>query len=225
MIMITAYKYLITITVIGIVFQAPLYANGKIQSYTKMENDTLRITLFNSGEDTLYLFNSYIELSPKHDCGKEPLWESEYLHRYDKKGKIYKLSFLPIIPYLSVRFNDLITLGKQRILKKWAILYSFKPIAPEKSVVISIPRKALVYDAYTKDINLKDYGKNDNICFKEATVKAPFSITIELAIYKNIDLLINQDAYYFREGEFDAQAKDYIVLSIPFNISSLYSSL
>ena len=193
-------------------------ANNPIQSSVSIQNDTLHIRLYNSGVDTLFLFNSYIELNTQHDCGKEPFWESEFLHRYDINNKTYKLSFLPLIPYLSVRFSDVITLGKQRILKKWNVLYSFRPILPSESIVVSIPKMALTYNYYTRDIVLKDYGKNDQLHFKRVKVKAPSSIIIEFAIYKKINLLTNQKAYYFSETDFDTQAKDYEVISVPCNV-------
>ena len=193
---------------------------NELEYKLSFSNDTVYVSLNNKGLDTLYLFNSYLEMNPEYDrYGTEPLWESEYLHRFDKGLNEYKLSFLPIIPYLSVRYSDVAIHGKSRIVHRWQLLYGFKTIFPNDSIQISIPKSAFVQELYVKDVPIKQFGKNDKISFEKIQVRQPKTISLEFALYRSIDLLRSTDAYYFNEADFDEQAKSYEVMTIICDLS------
>ena len=193
---------------------------NELEYKLSFSNDTVYVSLSNKGLDTLYLFNSYLEINPEYDCyGTEPLWESEYLPRFDKGANKYKLSFLPIIPYLSVRFSDVAIHGKSRIVHRWQLLYGFKTISPNDSIHIRIPKSAFEQEVYVKDIPIKQFGKNDKISFEKKQVRQPKTISLEFALYRNVDLLRSTDAYYFNEAGFDEQAKSYEVMTIICDLS------
>lgn len=161
-------KVLAVLIILSSFIECDAQVGDELQYKLSLSNDTVYVTLNNNRLDTLYLFNSYLEMNPEYDCfGTEPFWESEYLHRFDKESNQYKLSFLPIIPYLSVRFNDVAIHGKSRIVHKWQLLYGFKTLFPNDSILIRIPKLAIEQKLYVEDVPIKDFGKNNEIRFKK----------------------------------------------------------
>lgn len=213
-------KVLAVLIILSSFIECDAQVGDELQYKLSLSNDTVYVTLNNNGLDTLYLFNSYLEMNPEYDCfGTEPFWESEYLHRFDKESNQYKLSFLPIIPYLSVRFNDVAIHGKSRIVHKWQLLYGFKTLFPNDSILIRIPKLAIEQKLYVEDVPIKDYGKNDKIRFKKIHVNPTKTISLEFALYRNVDLLRSTDAYYFNEAGFDEQAKSYEIITVVCDLS------
>ena len=61
-------------------------------------------------------------------------------------------------------------------------------------------------------------SKFDTIEFSEIQYEKCDTIVVEFALYKNIDLLISKDAYYFDEFNFNDQALSYTILSVSVNL-------
>jgi hypothetical protein len=178
-----------------------------VQFIGEKDND-YEFELINNSKDTLYLFDSYLN---------ENLYQSKYLHRYDKKTKQCKLSFLPLLPFLSVRHNDLIVLEGNKVAHIGQVLYHFRLIPPHSKNAIVISKSAFYSEDYVKEVYPQKISKFDTIKFRKSKHKKCDTVIVEFALYKNIDLLNSKDAYYFDEFNFNEQALSYIVLSVSVN--------
>ena len=185
-----------------------------------VSNDTDGNVVFefiNQANDSLYLFDSYLDGT--YSIINEDLYGSKYLHRYDMKLKECKLSFLPILPFLSVNYTDVVVAGENKLIRKGQILYHFKPIPPQSCIQIAVPRKVFYSKEYVKEITLKDYSKFDStIKFKDVIPKRCQRIKVEFAIYKDVSLLTSYDAFYFDELNFNKQALSYEVFSVSMDL-------
>jgi hypothetical protein len=164
------------------------------------------IKITNTLKDTIFLFDSYLI---------NDLIDSKYLHRMDKENKICKISFIPIIPYLSVEKTDAIIIGKERIVRRNQVLYSFKAIPPKRRLCIKIIRDAFNKNDLVEDFNAKKFTKFDNPKFTTLTDVRCVNTFIEFAFYKDISLLSNIKSYYLDEFNFNNQAQAYKILSAP----------
>jgi hypothetical protein len=178
------------------------YMKDSLGIYFNIENNSL---------DTIYIFNSYFE--------KEFL-SSPYLHRVDKRNKINKISFLPLVPYISTRYDDVIT--KERLLSHNQIVYDFYRLPPRTKIEFGFlindlfkmypKRKNCILDFDAK--KLHKYSKNIPLKFCECNGDKYELIQFEFAIYKKVNLLCNQNSFYSDEYEFDRQSKSFEILSI-----------
>ncbi len=175
----------------------------------EQDKDQIILDIYNASSDTIYLFDSYLH---------ESLPISKYLHRYNYRYNEYKLSFLPLLPYLSVDLSDTYISTNNKILYKGQILYHFIPIYPFGSHKIKLPINALFVNEYVDDINPWQFTKFDkSIEFKNRFMQIPQIIILEFAIYLKLKWLTNQHAYYFNEVEFNNEALSYHILRIPIN--------
>jgi hypothetical protein len=162
------------------------------------------IFLYNTTEDTLYLFDSYFE---------EDLVYSIYLHRYNTTEQKCKISFLPIHYYLTYQRSDVLIVGKKRINSQFQILYNFTSIYPNHYTKISIPKDVFDYD-YIDDYDTQMLSKFIKPIFKKCI--SPYNClyrTIEFALYKNIRKL-NYNAFYYDEYNFDKNVNLYEIITI-----------
>lgn len=131
--------------------------------------DTLLVSLKNNTNDTLFLFDSYLN-------EKRHYMESRYLHRFNFSNKEFKLSFWPLVTYLSpdvesygyfrfpwfIKPDDVIRYGK--------IGYHFNKMAPNESLFIRIPRKVFESNEFIQDFDVKEllyaFQMNGDIPFK-----------------------------------------------------------
>lgn len=95
---------LITIITLNLNANNFIYFNDSTDQYSGLNvslNDTMQSYIINiennSDNDTFYLFNSYL---------KDGLENAKYLKRFDKKNKQCKISFLPLITYLTTDRTD-----------------------------------------------------------------------------------------------------------------------
>jgi len=185
--------------------QTNLCDNFCVQFIREKDND-FEFEIINNTQDTLYLFDSYLD----HD-----LYKSKYLHRFDKKEKLCKLSFLPLLPFLSVHYTDHIILGDNKVANKGQILYHFRVIPPKSRNKAIIPRSAFYTENYVNEVHPKKISKfEQTIKFRKSKHNRCSNIVVEFALYKNIDLLINEQAYYLDEYNFNEQALCYTILSV-----------
>jgi hypothetical protein len=189
--------------------------------FIEEKNDNFEFEIVNKTKDSLYLFDSYLFDRDKRiitsDKANKEIQQSIYLHRYDKKTKQCKLSFLPLLPYLSTHYTDFI-LGRNKVAYKGQVLYHFMAIPPNSSNTILISKSAFYSEDYVKEVYPQKIPKFEhNIKFRKSKHKKCDAVIVEFALYKNIDLLISKDIYYFDEFNFNEQALSYTVLSVTVN--------
>ncbi|MDR2928823.1 MAG: hypothetical protein LBV41_11600 [Cytophagaceae bacterium] len=175
--------------------------------FTGEKNNEFEFDIINHTQDTLYLFDSYLN---------NYLYKSKYLHRFDKKNKQCKLSLLPLLPFLSVHYTDVIILGDNKVANKWQVLYHFMTILPNSCHTVTISKNAFYTKDYVYEVYPQKISKFEKtIKFrKSSNNRCSNNITVEFALYKNIDLLTSEKAYYFDEYNFNIQALSYTVLSV-----------
>jgi hypothetical protein len=182
--------------------------------YSTYQEDTsgIAISIINTTMDTLYVFRSYLE--------KEFL-SSKYLHRINRKERKYKLSLLPLVPHVFTKYSDVIT--DEPIVGNQQIVYDFFKLPPNsvQSVLLSYEdlfKKKGRQNNVSKDYDVKMLNKyTKKIPQKFCTVKKlkdKYSFEIEFAVYKSVNLLCNEAAYFLQENEFDKQSKDFKILTI-----------
>ena len=175
--------------------------------------------IINTTNKTVYLLSSYFP---------ELYHPSEYLHRVNEKDQIYKVSFLPLLPYLSTVSTDKLILGSNRVISKGQVLYDFIKLTPQTYHELSISYDVLFKNIGDKNSLICDYDPNENskfgkIKFKYSNadkLKGKYKLHFEFAIYDQVDLLCEKSAYYLKEFEFDERAKAFKRLSLPVELSN-----
>jgi hypothetical protein len=187
---------------------------------TYVEDATgLTFKVVNTTDKSVYLFSSYFP---------EMFHSSKYIHRLNKKDKTYRVSFLPLIPYLSTKPTDKIILGSDRIISKGQVLYNFVKMLPQTYHEIKVSYDNLFMNVekennLTCDFEASEKGKFDKIKFKNLStdkLKGKYKLFFEFATYYQVDVLCSQAAYYLNEFEFDKQAKSFRKLSVPLKIQN-----
>ena len=181
--------------------------------FAAINNDTgyYYIKVFNTTSDTIFLFSSYLQ---------QQFFNSKYLHRGNPKNKEYKISFLPIIPYLFTKYSDVIATSNI-IVRSQQVVYDFIKMQPDSYFEVSVPIKdAFKIDKGISDFNPKSMNKFDyKTKFKTIDLKKyhdkNYKLFFELAWYKNVSILCRQLDYYLNENEFNTQAKNFTILRVP----------
>lgn len=182
--------------------QTNQYGDLRVQLVGKNEN-YFEFDIINNTRDTLFLFDSYLN---------ENLYDSKYLHRFDAIENQCKLSLLSLLPFLSVQPTDCMVLGENRIVYRGQVLYNFQTILPNSRNAILISKRAFYSEDYVKEVYPQKISKFINtIKFHKSKHRKCNTVIVELALYRNIDLLISHEAYYFNEYNFNEQALSYIV--------------
>lgn len=182
--------------------------------YSTYQEDTtgIAINIINTTKDTLYIFKSYLE---------NEFLSSKYLHRINSKEKKYKLSLLPLVSHVFTKYSDVIT--DEPIVGNQQIVYDFFKLPPNsvQSIFLSykdVFRKKDSRNNATKDYDVKLLHKyTKKVPQKSCTVKkikGRYSFEIEFAIYKSVNLLCSEAAYFVQENEFDKQSKDFKILTV-----------
>ena len=192
--------------------------NRSISVSLSEESDSIKIVLFNNNEHSLWLFDSYLD--PQYE---KVLFQSRYLHRFERKTNQFKLSFLPITPWLSFKHSDFLIRNEKTICTPGQVIYHFRQIQEKDSVAIVIPKEAFFCEEYVIDKPLVKYHKYDSarrVKFQTTTRSPQQSVrTVEFAIYQCIEG-INDTNYYFNEGLFDDVIKGYDIIAIPIRVDS-----
>ncbi|OOQ58394.1 hypothetical protein [Mucilaginibacter pedocola] len=195
----------------------------KINALARKDSNYLILNVINNREDTFYLFDSYL---------KKDYYSSRHLHRIDTKKGIYKISFLPIIPFLTTELSDVIK--NDPLFKKGQITYHFTQLLPNSIFEIKIPIKELLRNSELLNNVIKDYDVRQLNKYSKSNYEEVFSnnlrntlykFQIELAVYRSVELLCKKGAYYYQEEEFDRQSKDFELLSVDIdNIKYIFDS-
>ncbi len=196
-----------------------LNSHSKDTIYVKYKEELsyLKFEIINTTDDTLFLFNSYFE---------KEYYSSRHLHRIDSTKSSYKISFEPFIPYLFTVAADRIKFTLKDIILSNQNRYDFIVMPPASFFEISFHYDDLFQNIDKEDNLIYDFDTSQmNICceigFKYLNVcqlKKKYKLFFEFALYNNIDLLCDQSAYYLNEADFNHQAKDYKIVSIPVEI-------
>lgn len=188
----------------------------KVYAITGYDTNNIIVSIINPTKDTLFLFNSYLQ---------PQFYASQHLHRVDLKERIYKISFLPLVSNLFVKYADNIT--DDLIIGQNQVVYDFIKLPPDSKADIRIDDEHLL--SYTNqknnvsdDYNVKKlhkYSKTPPTKFRTINIlKTNFKTEFEFALYKSVSLLCNQAAFYTKEYEFDKQSKEFTILTAPFKI-------
>lgn len=169
------------------------------------------IKIINTSFDTVYLFSSYFG---------NFFYGSEYIHRVDKKNKIIKVSFTPLIPYLFTKYSDVIQ-ADNAIVSHNQVVYDFIKMQPGSQYVFQIPKFILL----NKRIGVDDfdiYSLNKfmtNFHFRKTKISKrkikKYKMVVEVALYKNVSFLCFESNYYLKELEFDKETKLFYIISSP----------
>jgi len=203
--------------------------SDKISSNSKVYPDSLYtmyseevtglvVTIINTTKDTLYVFNSYLQPS---------LLSSKYLHRINSKDKLYKISFLPLVPYMFTKYSDVIT--DEPIVGNHQIVYDFFKLLPSTSQEIKMSydnlfkrkgsAKNVSMDYDVKTLHKYSKGLPQKFC-TAGKLKGKYNLQIEFAVYKSVSLLCEESAYYVQEQAFEKQSKDFKILTASVEMNS-----
>lgn len=184
----------------------------------KEESDSVKFVLYNNTKQPFWLFDSYLD--PKYG---DVLFQSQYLHRFDRKTDQFKLSFLPITPWLSFRYSDLVVRNEKTISYPGQVIYHFRQMPGKDYIEIAIPKEAFSCEEYVIDKPLVEYHKYDlaNRVKFRTTARSPQQPyrTVEFAVYQSLEG-INENFYYFNEGVFDDAVRGYDILSVTIRTDS-----
>ena len=145
-----------------------LEMNDSLKVNISIREEIVEIVIENKGQSTVHIFDSYFD---------ENAYYSRYVHQYDNRNRIKYLSFLPLLPYLSVLRSDRIILGEKKIVTGGNYVYHFAPIVSGAKYILSIPISAFYQDAFVRRICAKSYTKyNHGISYKRIYKKrrAPY---------------------------------------------------
>ena len=140
------------------------------------------------------------------------------MYRYDIQKKTEIISFIPFIPYLRADYSgDVVCVNNNRIIKPGKVIWHFHSIAPMSSIEISLPLEILFIDHKYYEIDeIKNNKFERDIAFRERKIlfQSHYKL-IEFAIYTEVELLLDKEAYYYKEFEYNEQSVNYFNLTIP----------
>lgn len=166
-------------------------ADSVAVSYSEKDADVYAVMISNLSSDTVYVLDCYLD-----KCSEGFYYESKYLHRYDKKTNICKLSFLPILGHIMSSVDGLIHFDFNKIVYG-GMHYSFHAIPPHDCMQFELLKAAFMSDTF-----IKDY-RDGKYCYIPMPIKKvkfykrkPNCLKVEFAVYKNVDMLrkLNTDA-------------------------------
>jgi hypothetical protein len=188
--------------------------------YATYKEDTAGITvsIINTTKDTIYIFSSYLQ---------QQFLGSKYLHRIELNKRRYKLSLLPVVPHVFTKYSDVVIASDEAIMGDHQILYDFIKLLPGSGKEIEFKYRDLFKNKneknnISKDYNVRLLSKNSKVPRKfYTTSKLPgkYDFCFEFAVYKSVDFLCKQTAYYMQAYEFDRQSKSFNVLTIPVKVN------
>lgn len=192
-----------------------LYGDSLYSTYDA-DSSGITVSIYNTTKDTLYIFNSYIQ---------NQIAGSKYIHRVDTKNRVYKVSFLPLVPYVFTTYSDVITADP--VIGHQQVVYDFFKLPPNSQQDIRLSYSDLFKNRNYKNNVMKDFDvkklhkytkKLPQKFYTTTGLKGKYKLQLEFAVYKSVNLLCNQSAYYMQEFDFDQQAKDFKILAVPITV-------
>lgn len=185
--------------------------NDGVSGKVLYANDSLYVEVSNNSNDTVYVFDTYLKKYYGY-C----LADAKYLRRYNYNTDRFAISFLPIKPYLSAGLSDLIRLGDNAVVNSGSLWYSFTAIPPLETRTFSVPRTILSACDYFEDFDLnKIFTWQPYLDFKYLGYFHPQTLTLKLAIYKNIDIFADRWNLVKLWIEFNEHVNRVVELDIP----------
>lgn len=183
-------------------------------NFEGVRNDSVNLRLCNMTTDTFYVFDSY--LGGEQLNGYQAASESQFLHRYDNENKRFKLSFVPLLPYLSYNRSGLYLSSPDRVVKHMGVTYHFAELLPGAYFPIRISMQSFEESDYYYDIDMKNITIADKeIKFHKFARLRPKIVYVELAVYYSLNNICSGDDFYFNSWKFDRSIKKWIEVSIP----------
>lgn len=190
--------------------------SDSIYSNATNTGDYFEIKIANPSDDSLYLFDGYLS-----DADFGHIVHSKYLHRIDAGLKEYKISFVPLIPYVSIEHSDRIVFGEDRVIRNGQVLYTFKTIPPRSVLKFKIKRSVLQSNEFVSDFDANKLSMMDRPAFE--VIRNPdlkgFRTMLEFALYRNISLLTDKKSFYYDKEEFIRQAQSFFDMVIPLTVT------
>lgn len=199
--------------------------NSVYLEYSQEKNTTLIFKIYNTTNDTKYLFSSYFHPS---------YYSAKCIHRLNSDDKSYKISFIPIVPFLGTRTEHVKILSSEKICKPFQMRYNFIKLLPNTFYELKIEREYLfkgisLKSQVTKDFDVKDLDKFDTqYIFPPCDINRldeSYDLVFEFGMYSDVNLLCDEFAYYTKEFDFNKQAKSFQVLSTKVKLSEFYDLL
>lgn len=175
----------------------------------------LHFQIINSTNNVHYLFNSYI---------KKEYYRSMYVHRINRENHLYKFSFTPIVHLLYTRKRDVVVIDFSNPVAGNQNVYDFIRLQPNSYYEIDVNYQDLFaaqnsQDNAVSDFDPKQLGIDDNLIkITTKNLSGFYNSVFEFALYEDISLLCDVEAYYLREYEFRKQASSYKTLALPVTI-------
>jgi len=200
------------------------YYPDSLYAIYKEDTAAITITIINTTKDTLYIFNSYLQ---------QQFISSKYIHRIDLHKRLYKVSFLPIVPYVFTKYSDVIITKDAAIIGNHQVVYDFFKLPPNSNQEIELKYQQLFNSRNknnnaSKDYDVKKLNKNSKISTNFYTTNkltGKYNLIFEFAVYKSVDLLCKQSAYYLQEYKFDKQSKNFKILIVPVKVRKYHYPL
>jgi hypothetical protein len=207
--------------VVGSSISSDTLFKDSLYTYTVSDSNQITVVFANTTADTIYIFNSYLQ---------KTFLSSKYLHRINSFKNEYKISFVPLIPFVFTKYSDILKIGDDAIIGNHQIVYDFYTLLPKSKFELNFYYRDLFKEnrknSAVIDINIKRLNKyNDQVKFKTAKVhnlNGQYKFLFEFAAYKSINVLCNQSAYYVNEYLFDKQSKEFELIQIPFEVPRLH---
>lgn len=174
----------------------------------KLEYAKVIISFENKSIDTLYLFSSYFK--------QDKYFNSKYLNRINYKTQQKKLSFLPLVRYLSMNLSDRIILGENSVIRYSQVKYEFIELAPNSREEITFFINDTI-NLFTKDIEDRENNTFNDIKWLEIENQAMFNKynnVIEFAVYKKIEKILNHDLKFAAPKFYNYSVKDFETYSV-----------
>ncbi|RZJ90226.1 MAG: hypothetical protein EOO20_08755 [Chryseobacterium sp.] len=172
-----------------------------------LSSDHLYISFYNHTNDTVFLFKSYFD---------KDISTSDYLYRYDKTNKKLYSSFVPLLPYLSIKYSDRVII-QNREIEKNQVVYDFFKIPPNQVFCFNLKIKDFtkIKQAFQQFSPYSLSKFDNNVSLKKCMSikdKANTKYILQLAYYKNIQTICDGKSYYLAELKFNEDAKSFIII-------------
>jgi len=210
-------KVLLIIVCILLFAVNAVLAQNKLKVDVSYNEKSLQFNFCNSTDDTLYLFSTYFDST---------YISAKYLHQIDKSKKEYKISFKPLLPFISPILTDRLILGEDKIMKSGQNVFEFIILKPHSELQIELSKKNLfrkmgirgnVVKAYTHDDFLKRKIKTATYDSKKRNYKLYF----EFAYYLKINLITTREAFFNNYHSAFLQQEDFDTIIIEVDSENL----
>lgn len=195
-----------------------VYEADSIMCYfNEIDTEHVEIKIINNSPNTYYIFSTYLNFN---------YISNTYLHRIDTSNKRYKLSFLPLIPYLTCTeceaANYIDGENDENILSQTRNKIKFEELKAHHVFVFNLDIQDILSQYVVEDFNVRkieNYSKNSLIQSKQFFDDFEYyHVLIEFALYKSIkEVKEYKNVEFFQNTPVNKSLKEYIKLSCYLN--------